>query len=75
MRAAVDAIASLGIRTLAPDAPVARAAARHRDLGISLPDGFALATAGRAVADLASFDRRVRRALPSVGLQLPTALR
>ena len=75
MRNAVDAIASLGIRTLAPDAPVARAAARHRGLGISLADGFALATAERAGADLASFDRRVRRALPSVGLQLPTALR
>jgi predicted nucleic acid-binding protein len=75
MRAAVDAIASLGIRTLSPDAAVARAAARHRGLGISLADGFALATASRAAADLASFDGRVRRALPSVGLQLPTALR
>lgn len=75
MRAAVDAIASLGIRLLAPDAALARAAARHRGLGISLADGFALATADRARADLASFDKRVRRALVPAGPRLSPALR
>lgn len=75
MRAAVTAIASLGIRLLAPDAALARAAARHRGLGISLADGFALATADRAGADLASFDKRVRRALGPAGLRLSPALR
>jgi predicted nucleic acid-binding protein len=63
LRRAVDAISALGIRTLAPDAALARDAARHRALGISLADGFALATAGRSRADLATFDKRVRRAL------------
>jgi len=70
LRAAVDAIASLGIRLVAPDAALARNAARHRALGISLADGFALATAERSDADLATFDKRVRRALGSVGLRL-----
>ncbi len=74
LRAAVDAIASLGIRTSAPDATLARNAARRRALGISLADGFALATAEREGADLASFDRRVRRAVETIGLQLSPAL-
>jgi predicted nucleic acid-binding protein len=74
LRAAVDAIASLGIRLLAPDAALARHAARRRGLGVSLADGFALATAERAGAELASFDRRVRRALPRAGLRLSPAL-
>lgn len=74
LRAATDAIASLGIRLLAPDATLARNAARRRALGVTLADGFALATAERAGADLASFDKRVRRALPAAGLRLPHAL-
>lgn len=74
LRAAVDAIASLGIRLLAPDAALARNAARRRGLGISLADGFALATAERAGADLASFDKRVRRAMKPAGLRLSPAL-
>ncbi|HET9162462.1 MAG TPA: PIN domain-containing protein [Solirubrobacterales bacterium] len=74
LRAAVGAIASLGIRLLAPDAAIARNAARHRALGISLADGFALATAERAGADIASFDKRVRRALDGAGLRLSPAL-
>ena len=74
LRAAVDAIASLGIRIVAPDAALARNAARRRALGISLADGFALATAERSDADLATFDKRVRRALGSVGLGLSPAL-
>ncbi len=74
MRAAVDAISSLGIRPHAPDAALARNAARHRALGISLADGFALATAERVGACLASFDRGVRRALGPAGLSLSPAL-
>lgn len=74
LRAAVDAIASLGIRTSSPDAALARVAARRRALGISLADGFALATAERMGADLASFDQRVRRALKSVDVRLSSAL-
>lgn len=74
LRAAIDAIASLGIRLLAPDAALARNAVRRRALGVSLADGFALATAERAGADLASFDKRVRRALRPAGLRLAPAL-
>lgn len=74
LRAAVDAIASLGIRTSSPDAVTARLAARRRALGVSLADGFAIATAERLGAELASFDRRVRRALADVEPQLSGAL-
>jgi predicted nucleic acid-binding protein len=74
LRVAVDAMASLGIRTSSPDAALARVAARRRALGISLADGFALATAERVGADLASFDQRVRRALKSVDVRLSSAL-
>ena len=75
LRAAVDAIAALGIRLLSPDAALARNAARHRGRGISLADGFALATAERSDAHVASFDRRVRRALRPAGLRLCPVLR
>jgi predicted nucleic acid-binding protein len=75
LRVAVDAIAALGIRLVGPDAAVARSAARHRGRGISLADGFALATAERADAYVASFDKRVRRALCPAGLRLCPALR
>lgn len=74
LRAAVDAIASLGIRTSAPDSATARTAARRRALGVSLADGFAIASAERLGAELATFDRRVRRALEEVGPRLSTAL-
>jgi len=74
LRTAVDAIASLGIRTSSPDAALARVAARRRALGLSLADGFALATAERVGAELASFDQRVRRALKSVDVRLSSAL-
>jgi predicted nucleic acid-binding protein len=74
LRAAVDAIASLGIRLYAPDAALARNAARCRALGVSLADGFAVATAERVGADLASFDRRVRRTLGPAGPSLSPAL-
>lgn len=75
LRAATEAINSLGIRVHAPDAATARLAAARRHLGISLADGFALATAERAGADLASFDKRVRRAIGKVGIPLTPALR
>jgi predicted nucleic acid-binding protein len=75
LRAAVDALAGLGIRLLAPDAALARNAARHRGRGISLADGFALATAERSEAHVASFDKRVRRALRPAGLRLCPGLR
>lgn len=74
LRVAVGAISSLGIRLVAPDGAHARAAAQHRGRGISLADGFALATADRADAEVASFDRRVRRALGPAGLRLSAAL-
>lgn len=75
LRTAVGAIASLRIRIVSPDAAIARNAARHRGLGISLADGFALATAAAHGATVASFDRRVRRALRPAGLRLSPALR
>ncbi len=74
LRAAVDAIASLGIRTSAPDSATARIAARRRALGVSLADGFAIASAERLGAELASFDRRVRRALEEIEPRLSSAL-
>lgn len=74
LRAAIAAIAALGIRTSSPDAALARVAARRRALGISLADGFAIATAERVGAELASFDQRVRRALASVDVGLSPAL-
>jgi len=70
LRAAIDAIASLGIRVIAPDMATAKSAARFRGLGISLADGFALATAAMHRATVGSFDKRVRRALPQANLHL-----
>jgi hypothetical protein len=43
-------------------------------LGISLADGFAIATAKAHDATLASFDLRVRRALPAAGAKLAAEL-
>ncbi len=74
LRIAEDAIAALGIRVVAPTAAVGREAARCRGLNISLADGFALATARAHSASVATFDRRVRRALSQVGLKLAPAL-
>lgn len=75
LRVAVDALAALGIRPLAPSAAVARDAARIRALNVSLADAFALATARSRSATVASFDRRVRRAMGRLGLELPDSLR
>lgn len=74
LRAAVDALASLGIRLVPPSPPIARDAARHRRLAISLADGFALATAQAHDALVATFDRRVRRALQQLDLALAPEL-
>jgi predicted nucleic acid-binding protein len=74
LTAAVDAIRALGIRLIAPTARIATDAARYRGLGISLADGFALATARAHSAHVASFDHRVRRALPEAGLELAAEL-
>jgi predicted nucleic acid-binding protein len=74
LQAAIDALAALGLRLIAPTPAIARDAARHRALNISLADGFALATAQAHNASVASFDRRVRRALPKVGLKLAADL-
>jgi hypothetical protein len=74
MRTARDALTALGVRLVAPTRAIAVDAARHRTLGISLADGFALATAQARDAHVASFDLRVRRALPKVGLSLAPQL-
>lgn len=74
LQAAVNAIATLGIRPTAPTAAIARDAARCRSLNVSLAGGFALATARAHSASVASFDRRVRRALSELGLALPNQL-
>lgn len=74
LRAAVDALGTLGVKLIAPTPSIALDAARHRALKISLADGFALATAQAHHASVASFDRRVRRALPRVGLELADCL-
>jgi predicted nucleic acid-binding protein len=70
LRVATDALVALGVQLVAPTRAIAVDAARHRALNISLADGFALATAQTRGAYVASFDRRVRRALPKVGLAL-----
>ena len=74
LRAATDALAVLGVRLVAPTPPIAREAARHRVLAISLADGFAIATAQAQDASLATFDRRVRRALAKLDVALAPAL-
>jgi predicted nucleic acid-binding protein len=72
---AVDAIAALGVRVIAPTAAIAVDAARYRAMNVSLADGFALATARAHRAHAASFDRRVRRAMAELDLALPEGMR
>jgi len=74
LRMAVDAIAALQIRLVPPTPVVARDAARHRQLTISLADGFAIATAQAHGAAVATFDKRVRRALRRIGVEPAGAL-
>ena len=54
-------------------AALARNAARHRTLGVSLADGFASRSPSGG-ADLASFDKRVRRAFDPASLRLSPTL-
>jgi predicted nucleic acid-binding protein len=75
LRTAIDAIATLGIELVAPTPTIARDAARFRTLNVSLADGFAMATAKAHEATLATFDRRVRRALVKTGIVLDAALK
>lgn len=73
---AVSAISELGVRPVPPTTAMARQAARHRsESGVSLADGFALATATAVSGSIATFDRRVRRAMNAAGLELPPPLR
>lgn len=74
LRAAIDALSALGIRLVAPTPAIARNAARYRACNVSLADGFAIATAHARGASLASFDLRVRRALPTTGVELTPML-
>ncbi len=74
LKTARDALSALGIRLVVPTASIAVDAARHRALNVSLGDGFALATAQARGSHVASFDSRVRRALPRLGLQLAPQL-
>ncbi len=74
LRTAIEAIADLGVRLVAPTPAIARDAARFRTLAVSLADGFAMATARAHESTVGSFDRRVRRALRPAGLELDHAL-
>jgi predicted nucleic acid-binding protein len=75
LRTAIDAIATLGVELAAPTPTIARDAARYRTLKVSLAAGFAMATAKAHEATLATFDRRVRRALPEAGIALDASLK
>jgi predicted nucleic acid-binding protein len=75
LRTALDALSALGVQLVAPSPAMAVDAARHRSLGVSLADGFALATAHAKDATVASFDRRVRRVLPKLRLELAPQLK
>jgi predicted nucleic acid-binding protein len=76
LRVATDAIHTLGIELVAPTRAISREAARLRSsAGISLPDGFALATAVARSSGLATFDRDVRNAATRAGAELPLAMR
>jgi predicted nucleic acid-binding protein len=73
LRSAVDAIHALGLELVVPTAAIAREAARLRNSGISLPDGFAVATALTGGSSLVAFDARVRRAARNRGIRVEPA--
>jgi predicted nucleic acid-binding protein len=75
LRAAVDAISALRIELVAPTPRIAQGAAGFRNSGLSLPDGFALATALAREASLATFDRDVRKAARAAGADLALQMR
>lgn len=74
LRAAIRAIEAMGVVLIAPTPRIAREAARLRGLNVSLADGFALATAQAQAAHVATFDRRVQRALRAAGLELAPSI-
>ena len=61
---------ALRTETVPPSARIAQRAASHRGRGVSLADGFALATAEVSGGLIASFDSRVIRAAGQLGLSL-----
>jgi predicted nucleic acid-binding protein len=76
MRTAVAAVQALDIELTPPTTTIARDAARLRaNHNISLADGFAIATARTHQSTLATFDKRVRRALRATGIDLALELR
>ena len=75
LRIAANAIRALGIELVTPTQAIARQAAQLRATGISLPDGFALATARARDAGLATFDRRVQRVTRGAGIELAARFR
>lgn len=69
LRAAREAIASLGVAIHQPNEAVGVEAARLRGMHpISLPDAYCLATARHTDATLASFDEKMLRAAEREGL-------
>ncbi len=75
LETALDAFDGLGVELVTPTEAIAQDAARFRALGVSLADGFAMATARARGATLATFDRRVRKALPPAGIELARSVR
>ncbi|MEA2411215.1 MAG: hypothetical protein QOC77_1776 [Thermoleophilaceae bacterium] len=75
LRSAVDAIAALRLELVAPTGPISRHVARLRNTGVSLPDGFALATAGARGSSFATFDQSARNAARAAGIQLAPTMR
>jgi predicted nucleic acid-binding protein len=75
MKEALDGIVALGLELVPPTPAIARDAARIRNLGVSMPDAFAMATARSRGATLATFDRDVRKALPRAGVELAPIVR
>lgn len=75
LKEALEGIVALDLELVPPTPAIARDAARIRNLGVSLPDAFAMATARARGATLATFDRDVRKALPRAGIELARAVR
>lgn len=67
---AVDAISALGIDVAPPSASIAREAAKICGVGVSLADGFAIATARSLRHAFASFDKRALRAARESGVEI-----
>ena len=75
LQAARAAIRAIGVELVAPTPAIAREAARLRATGVSLADAFVLATARVSGGSVATFDKRVRRAMKQVGIGLAPAMR